>query len=488
MKLDNPLPRSTPQPILAQAVLDFLESTEAASLELHSLMLLQHGSVLAEGWWAPYGPAVPHMLYSLSKSFTSTAAGLAIAENRFSLDDTVISFFPNDLPPEVSDNLRAMRVRHLLAMATGHIKEPGLWATPPGSNWVRQFLAAPVEKEPGTHFLYNSPATYMVAALIEQTTGESLLQYLTPRLLAPLGIEGATWETDERGIAVGGWGLNLTTEDIARFGQLYLQKGMWQGERLVPEEWVDAATAKQISNGDNPDNDWNQGYGFQFWRCRHGAYRGDGAFGQYCIVMPEQDAIVAITSGVSNMGEVLNLVWKKLLPALTQTASLPENTAADGRLTERLDRLSIAVPPPLSPSHTVAAQVSGTTYRFGENDLHIAAVTLDFHGDACRLVIGGSDGQTHRVEASLSEWKYGDTTFLQSRIWRKPPLSPTVKTAVQGTWASENTLVFKLCFYETPFTPTLTFRFDDDQSVTFEMRGSVGFGPSEYPPLQGQRK
>ncbi len=493
--LNNQLPRnSVPQRCPSSAILAFLDDIEAARLELHSLMLLQTGAVLAEGWWAPYARTAPHMLYSLSKSFTSTAAGMAIAEGRFSLEDAVISFFPDDVPDEVSGNLRAMRVRHLLTMATGHAQEPTLWKTPPGGSWARQFLTTPVEKEPGTHFLYNSPATYMVAALVEKTTGESLLNYLTPRLLAPLGIEGATWETDPHGIAVGGWGLNVTTEDIARFGQFYLQKGVWNGERLLAEEWVDQATSKQISNGDDPNNDWNQGYGFQFWRSRHGAYRGDGAFGQYCLVMPEQEAVLAFTSGVEKMGSILELVWERLLPGLKETEHASETPADYQRLKERLESLAVtapqnqtASPPPL------AGQVSGAVYRFAPNDQQIESVTLAFNGASCLLTFQDSDDsgdkETHRVEGGLSDWKQGTTTFLQSSIWpsRRPP-TQVVKTRMRGGWINGNTLVFKLCYCETPFSPTLTFHFEDERTVTLNIRGSVGFGPSERPPLTGKKE
>ena len=137
----------------------------------------------------------------------------------------------------------------------------------------------------------------MLSAIVQKATGKTVLDYLRPRLFEPLGIENPTWETSPQGISLGGYGLSIRTEDIARFGQLYLQKGKWQGKQLVPAAWVEAATARQTSNGSNPKSDWDQGYGYQFWRCRHGAYRGDGAFGQFCIVMPEQDAVVAITSG-----------------------------------------------------------------------------------------------------------------------------------------------------------------------------------------------
>src|SRR5438309_10018930 len=317
------LPRIRPEAvgIAPAALLAFVDAAEQKVGGLHSFMLLRHGQVAAEGWWSPYAPQHAHMLFSLSKSFTSTALGLAISEGRLTLDAPVLSFFSSDAPAKVSENLATMRVRHLLTMSTGHDKDAtGPTTSAPDGNWVKAFLALPVEHPPGTHFVYNSAASYMLSAIVQQLTGITLLEYLRPRLFGPLGIEGATWETCPRGINKGGWGLSVKTEDIARFGQLYLQKGQWKGRQLVPESWVAEATSKQISNGTGETSDWTQGYGYQFWRCRHGAYRGDGAFGQYCLVMPQQDAVLAITSGVGDMQAVLNAVWDHLLPAMQQDA------------------------------------------------------------------------------------------------------------------------------------------------------------------------
>ena len=299
--MKNRLPRSTPesQGISSSAILTFVEAVQDQIHEFHSFMLMRHGQVVAEGWWSPYAPEKQHMLFSLSKSFTSSAIGLAVGEGRLSIDDRVLSFFPEDAPAEISPNLAAMRVRHLLSMSTGnaddtmlplHQREDG--------DWVKAFLACPVEYEPGTHFLYNTGASFMLSAIIQKITGMKLIDYLTPRLFEPLGIEGAWWEELPKGINTGGFGLNVKTEDIACFGQTYLQKGKWNGKQILSEAWVELASSKHISNGSDPERDWEQGYGFQFWRCRHNAYRGDGAFGQYCIVMPDQDAVLAITSGV----------------------------------------------------------------------------------------------------------------------------------------------------------------------------------------------
>ena len=189
---------------------------------------------------------------------------------------------------------------------------------------TRAFLSLPVE--PGTHFRYNTPATYMLSAMVQKATGQTVLDYLRPRLFDPLGITDATWDASKQGITLGGFGLRIKTEDIARFGQLYLQKGEWQGKQLCRPIGSPPATARQTSNGSSPTSDWEQGYGYQFWRCRHGFYRGDGAFGQFCIVMPEQDAVVAITSGTRDMQAVLDKVWEHLLPAMGPDA-LPATDA-----------------------------------------------------------------------------------------------------------------------------------------------------------------
>jgi CubicO group peptidase (beta-lactamase class C family) len=263
--------------------------------------------------------------------------GLAVAEGKLSVDDPVLKFFPDDAPAQPSDKLKAMRVRDLLTMSTGHQTEPKLTAD---DTWVKSFLAHPVEHKPGAHFQYNSPATYTCSAIVQKLTGQTVLDYLVPRLFQPLGIEGAEWSTSPQGISAGGWGLFLKTEDIAKFGQLYLQKGQWSGKQIVPAAWVEQATARQVSNGSDPSKDWDQGYGFQFWRCRHGAFRGDGAFGQFCIVMPEQDAVVAITADTKDMQAELNIVWEKLLPAF-KNAALPPNPEEQEKLKQATTNLAV---------------------------------------------------------------------------------------------------------------------------------------------------
>lgn len=477
MSSNTPLPRATPEShgIPSTAILAFLDAVERAELALHSVMLVRHGAVLAEGWWQPYAPERPHMLFSLSKSFTSTAVGLAVAEGRLSVDDLVLPFFPDDAPAVVSEHLAAMRVRDLLTMSTGHAEDttPALHTCADG-NWARAFLAQPVTHAPGTHFLYNSGATYMLSAIVQRLTGTTLLEYLRPRLLDPLGIEDATWESCPRGVNTGGWGLSITTESIARFGQLYLQGGVWCGRRLIPAAWVAAASAAQVSNGTSPDSDWEQGYGYQFWRCRHGAYRGDGAFGQFCVVMPEQDAVLAITSGVGDMQAVLNLAWEHLLPNMAPRA-LPPNDSATTALADRLASLAL----PLvqgQPTTPTAARVSGAAYQVAPNDAQVESLALDFEPETATLHVRDQRGK-HTVMAGSGAWRFGQTSFTERG---------TLPVAAHGAWTAEDTYELRLCFYETPFLATMTCRFAGDR-VQARYRLNVSFGPTELPPLEGVR-
>jgi len=467
-------PRSTPegQGISSEGVLSFIETADQQLDSLNSFMLVRHGHVVSEGWWAPYHPEARHSLFSLSKSFTSTAVGIAIAEGKLSLHDEVLKAFPDDAPAEPSANLKSMRLFDLLRMNTGHQSEP---PRPLDQSWTKAFLAHPVPFKPGTHFQYNTPATYMCSAMLQKATGETLLDYLRPRLFEPLGIANPTWETSPQGISTGGYGLSIRTEDIASFGQLYLQKGLWQGKQLVREDWIEAATARQTSNGSDPKSDWDQGYGYQFWRCRHGAYRGDGAFGQYCIVLPEQDAVIAITSSLNDMQAVLNVVWDKLLPAF-HSGKLAENTEIRSRLEGRLKGLSLR----LVAGSGAPADVFGKAYVFPANERKLESLTLERAGDdrntaTLKLRI---DGAEHRVELGRNRWQNGKTA------WGRLPAQPV---AASGAWTTDGELTARLCFYETPYTNTVKLKFSgNDVEVATEL--NVSFEATTGPALVGTSK
>jgi CubicO group peptidase (beta-lactamase class C family) len=336
---NQPLPRSTPeaQGISAQAIQDFVSTVDKIDT-LHSFMVVRHGHVIAEGWWKPEAPDKPHVLWSLSKSFNSTAVGLAIAEGKLSLEDPVLKFFSGDAPQEPSENLKAMKVRDLLTMSCGQETE----ARSRNGPAVKDFLAQPVPYKPGTHFLYNTLGSYTLSAIVTKATGQTSLEFLKPRLFEPLGIANPEWPSSPEGNSLGGYGLKLCTEDIAKFGQFYLQKGKWNGKQLIPQSWVEQATSKQVPNDQEGHSkigiDWVQGYGFQFWRCTHNAFRGDGANGQLCVVIPEKDAVIAITADTGNFQGEMNAIWDNLYPAM-QSEALPENPQGIEKLKQSLASL-----------------------------------------------------------------------------------------------------------------------------------------------------
>ena len=297
--------------------------------DMHSVMILKDGKVIYEKWMSEGNELTPHVLNSVSKTFTSTAVGLAIHEGKLNLDDKVISFFPDKLPENLNENVAMMTVRNLLTMNTGHEKDPSKLRNTE-QDWERCFLASDLKREPGTIFCYNSLATYMLSAIVQRVTGENLVDYLYPRLFRPLGINNVHWDESPTGVKTGGWGLYLKTEDLAKLGQLLLQGGVWEGKQIVPAEWVKEMSSAQVPcvpAGKNSDmlpqmlkdvkkSDWLQGYGFQMWRCRHNAFRADGANGQYIIVIPDKNAVIVTTAHVRGMQAEINYLWKHFLPVL----------------------------------------------------------------------------------------------------------------------------------------------------------------------------
>jgi hypothetical protein len=417
-------------------------------------------------------------MYSLSKSFTSTAVGLAINEGKLSLDDEVLKFFPDAAPAAPSDNLKAMRVRDLLTMSTGqHAEDVTNGFSFDSTNpLVKLFLSLPVAHKPGTHFWYNTPATFMESAIVQKVTGQTVFDYLKPRLFEPLGIENPTWEMKQQ-YTFGGSGLHIRTEDIARFGQMLLQKGAWQGKRLVPAAWIETATARQTSNGSNPASDWEQGYGFNFWHCRHGLFRGDGAFGQFCIVMPEQDAVVAITSGTRDMQGVMNLVWDKILPAL-QAKPLDADETSDKKLTETLAGLTLH-PQFGSAAPGGAVKWAGKIFGFPTNDQKLETVALEFSeaGGPVTLVTC-CNGVEQRIACGNGGWTKGRMAYAN---FEKQPV------AASGAWTADGTYTVKLSFYETPFRLTLGLKFADDK-LFYNCEYNVNVGATKQPQLIGAPK
>ncbi len=479
------LPRSTPEAegVSSAGILDFLEAAGKGSTEFHSFMLMRHGKVVAEGWWNPYRADLKHTLYSCSKSFTATAVGFAVQEKLLSLSDKVVSFFPNELPANMSANLSELTVKDVLMMSDGQDPDPTGAVSSHDTDWVKGFLATPIVNKPGTKFLYNSLGTYMLSAMVQKVTGKSAFEYLKPRLFAPLGITGIDWETDTRGINTGGWGLRLKTEDMAKFALLFLQKGRWNGKQVLPAAWVEeASTMKIMQDPDAPQakkdsSDWLQGYCYQMWRCRNNAYRGDGAFGQYMIVMPDQDAALAITAETPSMQEEINLVWKYLLPAL-KNEKLPADKAALAALQAKIKSLSLPVP---LKKETPAAGVNGKTFALSANDLHLQKISFGFAKGICQVRFQ-TDTASFQLGFRSGSWQEAKTrmpgpSLTGTHIENRSMIYPSI-VASAYTWTDDHTLQLVLRYIESPHTETLTCHFEGNQ-LSVDVERSFDYGKSK---------
>ena len=382
----TPLPRSTP----AQAGLDprriiaMIDHCQENGLQLNSFMLVRHGKVLCEAYYDPYGPEQLQTVFSLSKTFTSVAMGIAAGEGRISLDARVIDVFADELTaagvtPE--RELESLTLRHLLRMSTGQPQEPfgeNCWA-----DLRVAFLKQPFSEMPGEVFRYNTAATYMLSAALKKH-GIDLEDYLQEKLFDPMGISGTRWQRDCHDICTGGFGLSLVPEVIAKLGVCILNDGKWEGKQLIPRDYLALATRPQIYQPTDVlgMGDWNAGYGYQMWMCVGGAFRGDGMYGQLCIMDRRTDTVLAMTALVHDMQGEMNAYFDHVLCAY-QPEPLPEDPAAMALLTDRLAALTHLRPLPEDDGAPVPQGVLGRYMN-----LPVGSFALSMEGDTLHFDMG----------------------------------------------------------------------------------------------------
>jgi len=422
----------------------FIKALESSKAHMRGFVLLRHGKIAAEKYWEPYTAENKNWVYSISKSFTSTAVGMACDEGLLCPDDKVLPFFPEIEAGDLSEYARAMRVRDLLCMASGHGDDTTVPMMFAHGSWEEAFFSVPVDHEPGTHFVYNSGASYMLSSIVSRVTGKNAFEVLQERLFAPLGFGEVDGDLNPGGVFTGGWGLMVRLEDLAKLGQLYLDKGRWQGKRILSEEWVAMATAWQSDNArtgrENEAVDWRQGYGFQFWLCQHGAFRADGAAGQYCVVMPEQGAVLALMCETQDMQEILDIVWDVLLPGLTNTASPRE------------------------------AAIQGAEYRLRGDSEGMKTARFHFTEQGLTLEMEGGGGACS-MESGRGRWKncvstlpFGEMAFTPMLLLSDMPK----RLSSYFHWTDPDTLEIDWVYLETPHRGRLVCRFGDG-TVSFHL-------------------
>ncbi|MCI5976565.1 MAG: beta-lactamase family protein [Clostridiales bacterium] len=493
-------PRTTPEAVgIPSASIEWLlDRLEEGWTEPHGLMIMRHGKVCAEGWWAPYATGIRHGLQSHTKTYAATAVGIAYTEGLLKLTDRIVDIFPDEIPENPSENLKKLTVRDVLCMGCGMDTMPR-----PSKDWIREFLATPVNHVPGTTFMYNSTGSTFLGAIVRKLTGLGLHDYLKPRLFDKIGIdaENLRWITMPDGMEVGGGGLFATTEDNLRLMKLYADGGVWEGERILAEDYVKLATSKQNDSATEravnpPAEDNFVGYGFQIWMCRpKGVYRADGAMGQFTIVFPERDMLLAITENASGSTggampqKALDTIWKWMdaLPG-PETEILPEDPEASAHLARRMQMLALPAPR-RSPESPLQEKINGSTYAVTDGYFALAdagmvrfmsgedrpggakALSLTFAENACTLTCL-VDGKPQSLTAAM------DGTRLRNEL----PGMPSIALC-SGCWEADNVFQLRLRMVETCNETSITFTFSGDQAQVETCSNHVFAGKAQVTHL-----
>jgi len=461
----------------AAGVLEFLNAAQREGLDHHTLLIARHGKLAVELYRWPYSATRPRIAHSIAKAFTSAAVGLAVSEGHLKLSDRVIDFFPEHVPPVVSENLRAMTVRDLLTMRTGHAEETSgsIWRAIETS-WIAEFLKIPVVHRPGEVYVYTSAASYMLAAVFTAATGQSLHQYLRPRLFEPLGIVGETWDIGPDGFNPGGNGLTCEVSDLLKFGLLHLQKGLWDGKRILPEQWIDDAT--------RPVGD--SGYGYHWVTGPEGEFFAMGLFGQLIAVLPARDAVVVLNSAL-NRPDACSGMWVPLLHrhlnvifprALSNNIT---NRAAELELESRIAQLA----EPAELSSSIQPALTGELhYSIDNNDLGISRIRFSFAHDRCTLSMRYADAE-HSIVVGMNKWIEGVTDIPGAQLHHGYGVTPA-RVVAGASWQGEHHLTMTWIFAEMTFRDKVECDFSNDRLI-LHRSVNVNSGATSWPALHGKR-
>lgn len=454
----------------------FIDDCEKEGIEIHSLMVLRHGEVACEAYKEPFCAEHSHMMYSVSKSFTSTAIGFAVEEGFLTLETKFLDVFPEMRPTKYDPWLEKMSVLDLLTMRSGKSVSPMTDRTK--DTWLRDFVNSPWADEPGTKFLYISENMYVLCAMIKRLTGQSVTEFLTPRLYEPLGMDVPYWETCPSGIETGGWGIFLTLEDLAKFTLCYQQMGVYDGKQVIPRHWVEEGT-KAITDSYSDNIDGINGYGYCFWRCSYkNAYRADGMFSQFGIVFEDKDAVFAMQGGNIDEQQTRDCIWRHFPKAFIDDN--PDEAGVEVAF-KPYDKLSAA------PRSALEKTIDGKTISFLKaHILNVIGMPVSILPLAAVFMEKDKAGNIDNVRLSFAEdkmimtWTEGDEMntvpvgMEGEYLWGKIVLGGIAyNTASVGAWSDENTLEVRIRVIETVAERRLKFRFRD---------GRVSMEPSTVPP------
>jgi len=448
------------QGISSMDIIRFLEAAKQNLCHIHTFVLLRRGKVIAEGYQYPYTSEDKRLLNSVSKTFTAIGVGIALSEKLLTLEDKVISYFPDCLPDRINQKLEKLNIHHLLTMSTGHAVD-SIFEMCQAKDWISAFLNMEIKYEPGQRFQYDSGASFMLSAILSKLTGIPLDEYLRTRLFEPLQIDDYIWDRHE-GITTGGWGLMLKPEDLAKLGILFLQKGIFDGKRIISKEWIEMATCKQISTCENEYRaDWAQGYGFQMWRNAGDGYRADGAFGQFCLIYPKEEIILSLTSEDGFSQELLTTFYNNVVK---KVQNIP--VGVDASVREKLSNMLCNIERPFTYDATnsyVENKINGKEYLFmNETKVLNRNVKFDFTGSKLVVSIAGSQ----KIISSKVNCNIGGMHCIiepVTVILMHEQRTRNWKYAAHHVWVNDSVLMIELCYIETGHTQQIMVEFSGNK-------------------------
>lgn len=488
--------------INAEGIFKFIEAAEINGTQLHSFMITRHGKVAFECCWKPYSLNSEHHMHSFTKGLVAMAIGILEGEKRIHLEDPVVSYFPEYfINEEPEEKLSRMTIHHLLTMTGGHDTEPGRHGI---EDAVETFFRHPIVHEPGTRFVYNSMGSNVLGAIVKKVTGMDFFRFLQVRVLNYMGISDVYCEPCANGLAQGGGGSYLKTEDMAKITVLLLNKGKWNGQQLIPESWVERMSSvqwKDSLDAGNPNaKDWSSGYGYQVWQCQiPNSYRLDGLSGQFGVILKDYDATIITTCGELCSEPVLQLVWEYLVPALREDGADEKLSAYDAALTEKKKKLHTDWETETTSSKEEAEEfcklVNHRDIIFPENDASvlpaarvgncytgvwteskrcgIQKLSLHFEGDSCSLEY--TDNQNH---GTLPVGIHGDFQVgMLKSLWGDYEVWTT------GRWKDGNTMEVRLGLVHGEYYQIFSFTPEKGMLVTELENGpwNKRFGKPESP-------
>ncbi len=465
---------------------DFIDIMEGNHICLHSFMMIRHGKVAAEGYWNPFNKNKLHRMYSVSKTFVAAAIGMLADEGKISLDDKIIKYFPDKLPKgELQPYIGNTTIRDLLIMATPYTTTTyGLQY----DDWAWTFFNTPTSHPSGTIFSYDTSGTYILNVIVERVTGMPFLEYMRKGLLDPIGFSQDTWCIKApEGYSWGGSGVMATTRDLAKFALVFLNGGKYNGKQLISEDYIKAATTKQIDNNPESTNSpWNHGYGYQVWVMEDGAFAFRGMGCQYALCFPKQDFLFVCTGDTQGNEEAGRVIYESLKRGIIDklSAKMPPDSAAYNRLVERCSSLSLIPIDGESTSDTLKL-VNGVTYTLRDNPMKISRLSVTIKDDEGILSYTNARGDKKLyfgmkkyVECGFPETHYfGDTI--------NKPASRMYKSTNCAAWTEENKLVIRSYIIDDHLgNLTITLSFKGDEIGVF-MHKTAEFFLNEYEGFAG---